>query len=168
MAGIRERAFASALRTVVDATVPAEPLRARASVVAVASTPDGQGFWRVTATGDVLGAGDARSYGGTEKLARSHPIVGIAGTPDGHGYWLAAADGGVFTFGDATFHGSAGNIALRAPVVGVAATGRGYMLLAADGGVLTFGDATFYGSAAGSCPDTAVRRQRPGGCTRCG
>jgi uncharacterized protein YkwD len=131
-----------------DARRSAGAAQTNAPVVGIASTPSGQGFWRVTAAGEVLTAGDASWYGGTANLALSHPIAGIASTPDGRGYWLVAADGGVFTFGDAAFYGSAANIPLRSPVIGIAATpdGRGYRLAAADGGVFTFGDATFYGS----------------------
>ena len=113
----------------------------------IASTPDGNGYWTTSASGQVVNEGDAQNFGSVTTALRA-PIVGIAATPDGGGYWLVAADGGVFTFGDARFVGSTGGIVLNKPVVGISATrdGGGYWLVAADGGVFTFGDAPFVGS----------------------
>jgi L,D-transpeptidase catalytic domain len=113
----------------------------------IASTPDGNGYWTTSASGQVVNEGDAQNFGSVTTALRA-PIVGIAATPDGGGYWLVAADGGVFTFGDARFLGSTGGIVLNKPVVGISATrdGGGYWLVAADGGVFTFGDAPFVGS----------------------
>jgi hypothetical protein len=118
---------------------------------AIASTPDGNGYWTTSASGQVSNQGDAQNFGSVTTALRS-PIVGITATPDGGGYWLVAADGGVFTFGDARFMGSTGGIVLNKPVVGMAATsdGGGYWLVAADGGVFTFGDARFDGSMGGT------------------
>src|SRR3954454_8685805 len=83
----------------------APPTGLSAGVVGIAATPTGDGYWRVTAGGDILVAGRARSYGSAARLHLAHPIVGIAATPSGHGYWLVASDGGVFTFGNAKFYG---------------------------------------------------------------
>jgi hypothetical protein len=120
-------------------------------LVGIASTPDGNGYWTTTASGQVQTAGDAANFGSVTTALRA-PIVGIASTPDGNGYWLVASDGGVFTFGDAQFFGSTGGIVLNEPVVGMAPTadGLGYWLVAADGGIFTFGDASFYGSMGGT------------------
>jgi hypothetical protein len=117
----------------------------------IASTPDGNGYWTTSASGQVANEGDAQNYGSVTAALQA-PIVGIAATPDGNGYWLVAADGGVFSFGDARFFGSTGGIVLNKPVVGMAATsnGDGYWLVAADGGVFTFGDAPFDGSMGGT------------------
>jgi L,D-transpeptidase catalytic domain len=120
-------------------------------LVAIASTPDGNGYWTTSASGQVASEGDAQNFGSVTTALRA-PIVGITATHDGGGYWLVAADGGVFTFGDAKFLGSTGGIVLNKPVVGMAATsdGGGYWLVAADGGVFTFGDAPFDGSMGGT------------------
>ena len=120
-------------------------------LVGIASTPDGNGYWTTTASGQVQTAGDAANFGSVTTALRA-PIVGIASTPDGNGYWLVASDGGVFTFGDASFSGSMGGTRLNEPVVGMAPTadGLGYWLVAADGGIFTFGDASFYGSMGGT------------------
>ena len=102
------------------------------SVVGVARTPDGRGYWVVAADGRVYNYGDARYFGSAYGLALKGQIVGIAATPSGNGYWLVASDGGVFDYGDALFHGSAGGLTLNKPVVGMAATpsGLGYWLVA--------------------------------------
>ena len=119
-----------------------------APVVAMAATPDGDGYWLVSADGGVYHYGDAAYYGSTGGLDLYAPIIDIAGTPDGRGYWLVGADGGVFTFGDAGYFGSTGKLRLRRPIVGFASTadGKGYWLVTDYGGVYAFGDAHYYGS----------------------
>ncbi len=116
-------------------------------VTGIASTPDGNGYWTTTASGQVVTQGDAGNFGSITTPLRA-PIVGMASTSDGQGNWLVASDGGVFSFGDAQFFGSTGGMVLNQPVVGMASTsdGRGYWLVAADGGVFSFGDAPFFGS----------------------
>ncbi len=128
-----------------------------APIVAVASTPDGGGYWLVGSDGGVFAFGDATFYGSMGGRHINAPIVGIAPTLDGHGYWLVASDGGVFSYGDAGFHGSMGGIPLNAPVVGIAASDHGgYWLVGSDGGVFSFGDASFLGSAGGLRLSAAV------------
>jgi len=126
--------------------------------VGMASTPDGNGYWVVTASGQVTAEGDATDYGSLHTSLNA-PILGMAATADGKGYWLVAADGGIFSFGDARFFGSTGGIVLNQPITGMAATpdGNGYWLVAADGGIFTFGDAGFFGSWANqNLPDPAI------------
>jgi len=119
--------------------------------VAMAATPDGNGYWVVTAAGQVTAEGDAPSYGSLTGITLNKPVVGMAAVPGGGGYWLVAADGGIFSFGDAPFYGSTGGMTLNKPVVGMAAVpgGGGYWLVAADGGIFSFGDAPFYGAGTG-------------------
>ena len=123
--------------------------------VAMASTPDGGGYWLVGLDGGVFSFGDAPFYGSLPGIHVSvDDIVGIAATPDGHGYWLLGADGGVFSFGDATFFGSLPGLLGRAapnPMTSIVAApdGGGYWIVGTDGGVFTFGDAAFYGSLPG-------------------
>jgi hypothetical protein len=79
----------------------------KAPIVAIASTPDGGGYWLAGADGGVFSFGDARFYGSVSQVELAAPIIGITGTSDGDGYWLDGSDGGVFAFGDAQFLGSA-------------------------------------------------------------
>jgi protocatechuate 3,4-dioxygenase beta subunit len=134
-------------------SLPASKLRG-SKVVGMAETPGGQGYWLVTAKGQVFAFGDARYYGSTGKLHLARPIVGMAATPDGKGYWLVASDGGIFNYGDARYYGSTGKLHLARPIVGMAAPaqGDGYWLVASDGGVFAFGKATYYGSGLGLSP----------------
>ncbi len=122
------------------------------SIVGMAATPDGYGYWLVASDGGVFNYGDASFHGSTGAMRLNRPIVGMAPTPDGNGYWLVASDGGIFSFGDAGYYGSTGALHLNEPIVGMAPTpdGGGYWLLASDGGVFTFGDAGYYGSTAGT------------------
>jgi hypothetical protein len=139
-------------------------------VVAVASTPDGLGFWAVTADGKVFTAGNAVSYGDVTN-DRQTP-TGIVATPSGRGYYIVLEDGGVYSFGDAVFHGSTGG---KKPgghsVTGLAASLdllgniNGYWMVAADGGVFTYGDAPFLGSSGGNdrgSPITGIIAQPAG------
>ncbi len=118
------------------------------SVVGMAPTPDGGGYWLVASDGGIFNYGDASFYGSTGAIHLNQPIVGMAPTPDGGGYWLVASDGGIFSYGDASFYGSTGAIHLNQPIVGMAPTpdGGGYWLVASDGGIFSYGDASFYGS----------------------
>ena len=133
-----------------DANALGNPTATRfaAPVVGMAATADGQGYWVVTADGQVVPYGDAVSYGELSQINLTAPIVGITATSDGLGYWLYGLDGGIFTFGDARYFGSTGAIKLNEPIVGMAARpdGKGYWLVAADGGIFAFGQAGFYGS----------------------
>jgi hypothetical protein len=122
-----------------------------APIVAMASTPNGRGYWLVAADGGVLSYGNARFHGSTGGMALARPIVGMAPTFDGRGYWLVAGDGGVFSFGNARFHGSTGASPPASGVVGIAPTntGAGYWIASARGEVFAFGDARFHGDLRG-------------------
>jgi len=124
-------------------------------IVAMAATPDGDGYWLASATGDVHNLGDARYYGRVPpgRLGgTTSQVVGIAATADGRGYWLASSAGGVYSFGDARFYGSAPVPAEGGRIVAIAARpgGGGYWLASSTGQILCFGDATYHGSAAGA------------------
>jgi cell wall-associated NlpC family hydrolase len=133
-------------------SVPApNPGSLTGSVIGMAATPDGSGYWLADAAGDVSAHGTAVNLGSLAGQALDAPITHIVSTPDGKGYWLVAADGGTFAFGDAGFYGSMGGKALNAPIVDIAPTadGKGYWLVASDGGIFAFGDAAFEGSMGG-------------------
>jgi ribosomal protein L24E len=138
------------------------------SIVGMAATPDGDGYWLVGADGGVLSFGDAHYYGSTGGKPRHSPIVGIEPTPDGAGYWLVGSDGSVLSYGDAHYYGSTGGEALHAPIVAMAPTvdGHGYWLVGSDGAIFSFGDAHFFGTAAGKAlaePVVAISANPEGG-----
>jgi len=120
------------------------------TVVGMAPTTSGRGYWLVTDTGAVSNFGDAAAAEPVEKSLDA-PIVGIAAAPGTAGFWFVGADGGVFASNGARFYGSLGSTRLAAAIVGMAATpdGRGYWLVGRDGGIFTFGDARFFGSMGG-------------------
>ena len=120
-----------------------------ASIVGMAATSDGGGYWLVAADGGVFAFGDAGFFGSMAGALGGNRAVAIAGTPDGGGYWLLGRDGGVFAFGDASFFGSVPGQGLvaDAPLTGISATpdGHGYWLVAANGSVYDYGDANWLG-----------------------
>ncbi|HWD55761.1 MAG TPA: hypothetical protein VG346_11600 [Acidimicrobiales bacterium] len=146
---VRASAPATSDFTADTATQSFDILTSRTAGEAVASTPDGMGYWVLDSDGDVTPYGTAGSYGSLLGRTLNAPPVGLAATPDGKGYWIVASDGGIFAYGDAGFYGSAGAIHLNQPIVHLAATsdGRGYWLVARDGGIFAYGDAEFWGSA---------------------
>jgi hypothetical protein len=113
------------------------------SVVGLATTPDGRGYWIASSSGQVAACGDAPALG--DGMAG---ISAIASAPTGTGYWLASGGGAVYSFGTAEYHGGVPPSSPPArPIVALAAdpaTG-GYWLLGGDGGVFSY-DAPFYGS----------------------
>jgi hypothetical protein len=91
-------------------------------VTALATTPDGNGYWMFQINGLVANLGDAQNFGEiTTPLNK--PVVFGQATSTGQGYWEFASDGGVFTFGDAPFEGSLGSLKLNAPINGAIAFG---------------------------------------------
>jgi len=86
-------------------------------------TPTNNGYWLVTADGQVYTFGSAKSYGTlpSEHITPNKPIVGMVATATAKGYWLVGSDGGVFSFGAAKFFGSEGSTPLSSPVVGMTA-----------------------------------------------
>ncbi len=116
------------------------------SIVGMATTSDGNGYWLASGTGAVAACGDAAQLGSVTNP--SGTVVAIASAPTGNGYWLATSTGAVYAFGSAANHGQIpATLQLAKPIVAMAAdpaTG-GYWLLGGDGGVFSF-DAPFYGS----------------------
>ncbi len=93
--------------------VPAAPTPSgNHRIVAIATTPTGQGYWEVAADGGIFAFGNAAYLGSMGGHPLNQPIVAIATTPTGQGYWEVAADGGIFAFGNAAYLGSMGGRAV--------------------------------------------------------
>ncbi len=121
-----------------------------AAVISMASTATGGGYMMVTARGEVIAFGDAKSQGDTKALQLAAPVISLALGASGRGYWLYAQDGGVFSFG-VPFHGSVPGLGLCSVPKTVALratdTGGGYWIVTDRGKVFPFGDAKSYGDS---------------------
>jgi len=150
-------------------TTATEEAAAAPFFTAIASTPNGHGYWTVTANGHVY-AYDAPYYGGTnvggvtarqspiggEYLATPTAVVGIAPTMGGAGYVLVTGNGRVISRGRTD---SCGNLSPGMSVAGVAPDYRtgGYWVAATDGRVLACHAPTFaYKAVAGTVAGIAA------------
>ena len=136
---------------------------AHASIVGIAPTADGKGYWVAGRDGSIYNFGDAHNYGSMFGTPLTKPVVGITADLATGGYWMVATDGGIFGF-HAPFFGSTGAIRLNQPIVGIAAThnGKGYWMVASDGGIFNFGNAQFSGLHGRHAPQPADGRHGPG------
>ena len=91
------------------------------TVVAMATTPTGNGYYMFLQGGPVAHYGDAVALPYATNAGA--PIVFGQSTSTGKGYWEFAANGGVFSFGDAPFEGSLGGVHLNAPITAAIAFG---------------------------------------------
>ena len=132
-------------------------------VLGIATTPSGDGYWLMEASGRMHPFGDAPDLG-SPGLPPDEYAIAVAVTPTGKGYWVATQAGAVHAMGDAGFLGSAaGTLGGEVTVVDLAvtSTGKGYWLVDNAGGVHAFGDAGFFGSAASLPPRYAVTGMAP-------
>ena len=85
-------------------------------------TPNGGGYWILTANGHVYNYGNAANYGDAAgAFGGLNPTTAIFTTSDGAGYWIAAANGAVDQFGDAPNDGGMAGTNLNGSII--AATG---------------------------------------------
>src|SRR6202046_491586 len=122
------------------------------SGAAVAVMPDasGNGYWLVTASGDVYAFGNAASFGAPG--AQTSPVPSPVRPPDGNGYWILFATGAVANYGDAANDGDPVNQAgglNPATAIFATADGNGYWVSTADGDVFAYGDAPDDGNLTG-------------------
>jgi hypothetical protein len=98
------------------------PGNGESSLVGIASSPSGNGYWIVRADGTISGFGDARDAGdaphppvtGLGVLAPTQPSTDVITAPGG-GYWILDENGRVLPFGGAPKLGGVGNIAMFTP-----------------------------------------------------
>lgn len=116
-----------------------------APVVGIAASPSGKGYWLVTASGQVIGFGDARKYSGPSPRTT---VRGIAASAHGHGYLLLDRTGKVYPYGDAVSYGGASGCPGPFRAIATTPDRKGYWLISATGRVYNFGDAPNYGPRA--------------------
>ena len=75
-------------------------------VVALTATPDGGGYWMLTAEGGVFTFGTAPFLGSLPGVGVSARAVDLVARPQGDGYWILDDRGGVHPFGGAPGVGS--------------------------------------------------------------
>jgi len=110
-----------------------------AAVVGMTATPDGRGYWLVSADGGVFAFGTARFFGSAAGTPLGAPVVGIGAASNGAGYWLAAADGDVLAFGSAPGKGTRfGTFGGRTAAISDARDTCGYRTVTDDGFVGAF------------------------------
>jgi Domain of unknown function (DUF1906) len=132
------------------------------SIIGMASTVDGHGYWLVDSAAKVFPYGDAASL---RALGHSHPIKGIVADPNG-GYWLYTAYGNVYNSAGVPFFGSpfASHDQLSSIVgMGATADGRGYWLVSSAGNVYAYGDAAPLPALAPSHPINGIVADPNGG-----
>jgi len=109
------------------------------TIVGMAATPDGKGYWLATSTGVAYAYGDAAPV---PRRRYAHPITGIVASASG-GYWLYTPQGHVFNSAGTPWYGSPVRRVRGQTIVGMAATpgGKGYWLVTSTGAVYAYGDA---------------------------
>jgi hypothetical protein len=126
----------------------------------LALTPDGAGYWQVTATGTVYAYGDATT--GTSVPGPACPIKGAVGDPAG-GYLAYTACGNIYNEAGAAWYGSEAGKITNAAGLAVTPDGAGYWLITATGTVYAFGDAATGTSISPACSITGAVGDPAGG-----
>ena len=75
------------------------------TIVGMAATVDGDGYWLVASDGGVFAFGKATYFGSGSGVSPA-PVKAIVTTSDGDGYWIVSANGTAAGFGDAGGQGS--------------------------------------------------------------
>jgi hypothetical protein len=119
-----------------------------ATVVGMAATRDGRGYWLATRGGQVFAFGDAAPAGGRRAAApatpaeSSRPTVAIVADPDGPGCWTVDDGGGVHPLGAPDLGGlTPPHIPPVVVAAAPAAGGQGLWLLGPGGGIARVGRA---------------------------
>ncbi len=119
----------------------------RHSLVGIAPSPGGRGYWVVSSNGTIWGFGGARRLIPLDLplLVRSEHsrITAIEPAKVGMGFYVVLADGHVFSFGSALNYGGLNNKNNQNQVVAlvVAPGGKGYWLVSKEGQLTPFGSA---------------------------
>jgi hypothetical protein len=114
---------------------------------ACAARPQGDGYWQISAAGDIHAYGAAELYERNEDDSHLSWPVALRSTPSGNGFWTLDQNGNVISYGDAVHHGELDRHDKDAIDLAITPTGDGYWILLLNGEVHTFGDAIFHGEA---------------------
>jgi hypothetical protein len=111
------------------------------NTMAIAATPDGNGYWLLRDDGGIFTYGDAPFFGSAANNVQT-TAAAVAMTPSGRGYWIVERRGMVWNYGDAGCYGGTYDTGAN-DIVGIASTasGQGYWLVEQDGGIWPYGDA---------------------------
>lgn len=114
---------------------------------ACAARPQGDGYWQISAAGDIYAYGAAELR--ERNVADSHLSwpVAMRSTLSGEGYWSMDQNGNVVSYGDAVHYGELNRQSKDAIDFAITPTGEGYWILLLNGEVHTFGDAVNFGQA---------------------
>jgi hypothetical protein len=119
-----------------------------APIVAMVTSPTGQGYLLVAADGGVFAFGDAKFHGSCPAIGGCNGSV-VAVVPDQGelGYWVVTSTGHVYAFGNAASIVASHATAVAAPITGAAATpsGHGFLMTDALGDVYSDGDVPVMG-----------------------
>ncbi|QBQ74878.1 glycoside hydrolase family 25 [Caudovirales GX15bay] len=122
-----------------------------AVIIAMRTSPSGNGYYTLDQQGKILTYGDAVHRG--QELRSAKDVIDMALTPSGEGYWVIRADGTVTTFGDAVDHGhpaASGTMTngqpIRAEAIESHPSTTGYWVLMSDGTVHAY-NVGYFGSA---------------------
>jgi large repetitive protein len=116
--------------------------KASGTIIGMAPTPDGQGYYLASTKGKVFSYGDATPP--TTSCPTASDYVALAANPYFEGLWLVQANGQVCALGGADSLGPTSGTTLSGTVVGIASTtdGSGLYLVTNNGSVYAYGDAT--------------------------
>jgi len=156
--GIRVASSSGTIYTMGDGRAHGNPARSGiTTVVALANSSQGDGYWALGSDGKVAAFGGLGSFG---DAAGKGVAADIVATASGTGYWILLANGGIYPFGDAGYASSPKKAGLGGTAIRMAARpqGDGYWVLMSDNVVHAFGAAPTLGSPsdAGTAIDVRV------------
>jgi hypothetical protein len=112
---------------------------------ACAARPQGDGYWQISAAGEVYAYGAAELQERNVDDTHLYWPVAMRPTLSGEGYWSMDQAGNVVSYGDAAHQGELDRYGKDAIDFAITPTGEGYWILLLNGEIHTFGDAVNYG-----------------------
>jgi hypothetical protein len=123
---------------------------------ACAAQPSGEGYWQISAAGDVYAFGGADLYDRHEADTHLSWPIAMRSTPSGNGYWTLDQNGKILSYGDAVNYGDLLRQTKDAIDLAITPSGGGYWILLRNGEVHSFGDAVFEGQQVTGAPARSI------------